>query len=271
MKKISFFFASIILVLTSCSENLEDTNNQVTNVQETFIKYYSCLLPAEYVKNQLIIDVRSEDDKYSNQTDGICHIAQGSKYYIRFRIDENSTIWVTADSRENHDCLNFMDLTLAKAKEYIKQKGYPRQDYCYAGVKRGARIYADKTIAGREPGADISDLMSVDLLYKCKVQLTYPDFQIYKDYYADNNTVLFSDYFKEGTVLPRLDLYFISFVESPAEQYDEITYTIEIPFECEYMRKIICGQDYKEEYYEQGLVERNENRMLKGSVTVRFD
>ena len=59
--------------------------------------------------------------------------------------------------------------------------------------------------------------------------------------------------------------------ECPPETYSEITFTIEIPIECEYFQQIIYGKDYPESYYAQGLLERNENRVLKGSVTVRLD
>ena len=63
----------------------------------------------------------------------------------------------------------------------------------------------------------------------------------------------------------------LTFTTVPKEQYDEIVFSFEIPIECEYMKQIIYGKDYPEEYYEQGLVERNENRVLRGSVTVRFE
>lgn len=267
MKKTAFIIMLGLIALVSCSENQEDTRKDAKN-----IKYSSSLLPIDDVKNQLVVDVKNSEGEQYAENEGIFHVPQGSEYVIELRTDLNpSVLNIMAGSKEEDAYFAFIDLTMKDADDFIKQNDCPMQTYYYAGVKRGARIYADKSVAGREPGANISDLMSITVPYCCLLQLTYPDYQVYQDYSNDKNYILFSDYFKEGMALPTVDQFFVNFVESPAEQYDEITYTIEIPFECEYMRKIIFGQDYKEEYYEQGLVERNENRMLKGSVTIHFD
>lgn len=265
MKNTGILLLLCAVVLVSCSEK-QDVNPPY-NPPRT----YSNLLPAEDLKSRLLVGLSDEYLQPGCKIDSIYHAAQGDRYTIYFARDVYSIFGVMSGSKEADALRNFLNITMTDANAYLMPKNYTIQYYYYARVKLGARIYADKIIAGRKPGADLSDLMYFSLPFNCKVQLTYPDYQLLNDYYGHASHVSFSDYFKEGTALPAIDLASVSFIETPAEQYDEITYTIEIPFECEYMQQIIFGKDYEEKYYEQGLVERNENRMLKGSVTVRFD
>lgn len=149
----------------------------------------------------------------------------------------------------------------------VQNMGYP--NFIYAGIAEGAQIYADKVLFGRKAGSSLNDFFVVkpSLLF-C---MTYPEYMVEEYHFSEgwDYRCSFGEYHSVGRALTFGNQ--LSLGEIPSDEYDEVTFTIEIPIECEYMQQIIYGKDYPEEYYEQGLVERNENRVLRGSVTVRFE
>ena len=149
----------------------------------------------------------------------------------------------------------------------MQEWGYP--NYIYAGIVEGAQIYADRPLFGRETGASLNEFFSVQP--NSYFRVTYPDYLVaeYRSPVEGRYRCSFDSFHAKGTALTFCNLLMLD--KRPSEQYEEITFTIEIPIECEYMQQIVYGEDYPESYYEQGLVERNENRVLRGSVTVRFD
>ena len=80
--------------------------------------------------------------------------------------------------------------------------------------------------------------------------------------------------FQAGTALFSYisDGFVFSFKDIPEERYKAITFSIEIPIEGEYFQLLFNGEDYPESYYTyEKRVLPNENRVLRGSVTVRFE
>lgn len=67
------------------------------------------------------------------------------------------------------------------------------------GLSDNAEIFSDEIIAGRAPGSDLSDLVSVcNLSARNRVLCSYPDFKCKKNIYSECS---FSEYFAKGNVL----------------------------------------------------------------------
>jgi len=226
-------------------------------------------------ENPEILDLWKEYNALSfTPEDDIWHISKGARYEITIQGQLGAAPFsVNHGSEEQKRFSRMLDGLGKEVNNYTEQRGYASQSYYYAGIREAGRIYADCVFFGREAGANLADVMVVDFPQTDKVSVSYPDFQVYKDYNKEASPTTFAEYFKSGTALPFLNYeeFRVFFGQMPPEVYDEVTFTIEIPIECEYMQQIIYGKDYPEEYYEQGLVERNENRVLRGSVTVRFE
>lgn len=138
-----------------------------------------------------------------------------------------------------------------------------------AGVRDGARIYADKTLFGREPGENLGDMFYYWNICDSLI-LSYPSFEVVRNLTVDNSPVTFDEFFAPGNVLPGYCSK-IRLKELPTENVDEITFNIEIPFECTYWQDKFYGYGYDSFYIEHYHVEPNVDRVLKGSVTIRFE
>ena len=149
----------------------------------------------------------------------------------------------------------------------IQDRGYPH--LYFAGLREGACIRADKTLFGIDKGKPLNDFFAV--ISETFYRATYPHYFIKESHLPSEMEFKyeFDDFFAKGDALTFCNSLVLERI--PPEKYEEITFTIEIPIECEYMQQIVFGEDYPENYYRQGLVERNENRVLRGSVTVRFE
>jgi len=225
--------------------------------------------------NKIDVNLYVPDEKRMEVESGQS-IKKGSQYWIRFSSHySNHPFQMEGVSEERRKYERFMTEIGTHLNSYLEKHPAARfEDYYYAGVKGEARIFADKKLFHREAGSNLSDLLLLCLPRGSKIAATYPDFRFVLFYDTETTPVTFANYFRDGLALALPPAWFAlraTFAEQPPEAYDEITYTIEIPIECEYMQQIIYGKDYPEEYYEQGLVERNENRVLRGSVTVRFE
>lgn len=139
------------------------------------------------------------------------------------------------------------------------------QQYVYAGVKAGAEIVADKVLFGRAPGEDLGDMFF--LLYKQdgmnRFIASYPDFEVVGDILKVDAPITFKEAFSKGMAIPKSYTY-LSLSEQPTEKYEEITFTIHIPFETEYW------EEYDEVSYTHDGVLPNENRHFTGTMTVKF-
>lgn len=182
-----------------------------------------------------------------------------------------STIWNGAfffvDATSNAPKLE--DFMEDKAKHF-ETVGYDGSfDYIYAGIQEGAAITADKTLFGQEAGSNLGSYFDVVIQDNQVFSATYPDFYVIHDYRSGERIVSFTEFFSKDIALSYAP-YHLCLKTVPEERYSEIVLTVSIPIECDYMQQLINGSDYDEKYYEQGYIERNENRVLKGSVTVRF-
>jgi hypothetical protein len=143
------------------------------------------------------------------------------------------------------------------------------QEYFYAGIREGARVTADQVLFGKEPGDDLGGFFKMELFSEQKIVASYPDFGIVHNFFKQPRQILFSDLFTEQTALSSSP-YRMCFLNAPPEHYEEITFHFTIPIETEYMKKIIYNEDYPENWYKENYLERNENRVLRGSVKIKF-
>lgn len=143
------------------------------------------------------------------------------------------------------------------------------QEFIYAGLKDALCVSADKELFGLAPGANLLGHLMLTLQPEQQVSANYPDCSIRKDYRKESDTVRADEYFTKNMLLSSSP-YWLSFMDEPVEQYDELTFTFTMPIVTEYFGPILFGKDYPEEWYEQGLLERSDNRVLEGSVMVKF-
>lgn len=148
-------------------------------------------------------------------------------------------------------------------------------NYLYAGTREGAYICADTTLFGREAGEPLNDKFRVTSEGKSTwIRVSYPDFKVLANGYEEELPTAFDEVFKEGTALyPDYDSNYglvLSLNETPAEQYEEIEFTLSIPIEGEYFETKFNHKDYEKYLYQEGHVVPNEGRVLEGSVMVKF-
>lgn len=159
-----------------------------------------------------------------------------------------------------------------KARPFLDSPYSKNQfSYCNAGLRSGTRIYVDKVLFGREPGANLADMFKVHHIYDPNITryetiLSYPDWNILYPYDAQNKPETFEEFAAEGTLLCGYNTSFATllFKEIPEEIYDEFTLSVEIPITSEYL------YDFPESYYEEYDLPRSGDRLLKSSVKLTF-
>ena len=281
MKKNLIFAVCVCLCFAGCQINEESSVGVL--LKSCNIRF------AESLTNKLYVGVSTlgrNEEAVSDSTlwqkatawssmpmDSIWHIEKDSWYSIVFICQSNSDPFgVDYGSDEQKRFDDRISELSKEVQNYAEQKQYNIIPvFYYAGVKEGARIIADKELFGRKAGSNLADLITLDIPNSSKIAVTYPDFHICKDYNIEASPITFSDFFSKGRALSLSYEFYATFAQLPPEDYEDVTFTIEIPIECEYMQQIIFGEDYPESYYEEGLVERNENRVLRGTVTIKFD
>ena len=205
--------------------------------------------------------------------DSIWHIEKDTRFYFVFTSKIDCDLFIVERGTEEHKRIDSLCVELRKNLDsYVKSNHYTfLPQFFFAGIDEGARITADKKLFGRDAGSNLGDLLMLEIPSSANIGLSYPDYSVYKDYSANESSISFSDFFQNGTALSLINEFYAYFAEQPSEECDEVTFTIEIPIECEHMRQIIFGDDYPEIYYKQGMAKRNDNRVLRGSVTIKFD
>lgn len=199
-------------------------------------------------------------------------------YYSDFQPPKDDFLLKVYTNRDNeayHETYTSLESAKTQARyewsRSLKQNGlieYADQDkryldYYYAGIADGARIYADKVLWGREPGEDLGDMFAIPF-YNTDVIVTYPEFYILYGR-EDKHPDTFRDFFSESTALCTPVITVLTFAEIPPEEFDTVTFTVEIPIDVEYY------EDYSPEMYEQHPTLKPEGRrLLKGSVTLKF-
>ncbi|MBR3022177.1 MAG: hypothetical protein IKH59_07425 [Bacteroidaceae bacterium] len=272
-----FFAAAVSLCGTGCQEKeYEDIDNKEPAEEMPYFAGGN-IFGADILMNELNVSIQNITP-YASSKDIPNKIQKKNFRGLRFYSKANGRFAIYPENHDpNYTFWRELGSEIDAFLEENPQIENPDIDcFFYAGVREGARIYADKMLFGREPGSDLGDLMVMQPLGEgLRIAATYPDFHVVTYYRAEVNPVTFSEFYSEGRALVAKlrwgDALYVSFINLPPENYDEVTFTIEIPIVCEYLQQIINGEDYPESYYEQGLVERNENRVLRGSVKVRFD
>lgn len=153
---------------------------------------------------------------------------------------------------------------------YLETGQFVSRPYLYcAGIREGARIYADKVLFGREPGENLGDKFTLLTHAGNDILVAYPSFEVVHNVKAESRTLTLNDALAKGICVSGHVPSVLN--EIPEEKYDEITLTCEIPFECEYWQSRFYFCDYSDAEYESGRVIRNKDRMLKGSLLIKFD
>lgn len=137
--------------------------------------------------------------------------------------------------------------------------------FVYAGIAEGAKIYADRVLWGREPGEDLGDMFVIPFdRSDNRLIVTYPEFHMLYGW-DDKHPETFRELTSNRIALNNPTIATITFAEIPPEEFDTVTFTVEIPVDVEYY------EDYSPEMYELHPTLKPEGRrLLKGSVTVEF-
>lgn len=193
-------------------------------------------------------------------------------YHDAFGIVSGSKEWAEYLWFQDNKCKQINDYIEAR---YLSGLVWHSPRYTYAGVREGAQIYANVPLFGRKAREPLNDKFAVTSYSPLTwIRVSYPDFNIISNGYEEDLPTDFDEVFQAGTALFSYisDGFVFSFKEIPEERYKAITFSIEIPIEGEYFQLLFNGEDYPESYYTyEKRVLPNENRVLRGSVTVRFE
>lgn len=139
-----------------------------------------------------------------------------------------------------------------------------------AGICGNARIFADEELFGIPAGEALNECfcLSMPADMNC-ILFTYPDYQVIHSGLECAQTIPFNEAFSDGMALCMS--YRIQCVVQPKEHYENLALTIEIPIKSEYWLPKFAGEEYPDHFYADGRVERNENRVLKGTVSICLD
>jgi|GEM_PF-4609015 len=271
------------------SENRgEIEENTEGSVSETVVMInppqHAFIFPLEDVSNQLDVifptwkssneEALMDGEKMKNPDsyESMCFRVVPKRFKDVFSVDSKGNGYKQYVEFQNEKCQPLAEIVNA-ALAQGKFAGYPR--YTYAGVREGAQIYANVPLFGRKAREPLNDKFAV-MSYSplTWIRVSYPDFNIIFNGYEEELPTDFDEVFQAGTALFSYisDGFVFSFKDIPEERYKAITFSIEIPIEGEYFQLLFNGEDYPESYYTyEKRVLPNENRVLRGSVTVRFE
>ena len=266
------------LIISSCTQqsihfstsDMEESENERENPENERIVNVNLmefqLTGAEEISNSLTVACIGDDE--------LSHMPSSWNEMILSYGAKNSQVDFSVNN-PSAEFYKYSSFVSEKGKHVValidslgfKDDGYP--NLIYAGIKEGARIFANKTLFGNNAGTSLNEYFLVKPYLAYSV--TFPDYYVKESHFSEGKDYRcgFSEFHAKGNALTFCN--FLTLKECPSETYSEITFTIEIPIECEYMQQVIYGEDYPESYYEQGFVERNENRVLRGSVKVKFN
>ena len=275
MKKISLFFAlTAMAAICSCSDYGGDDLDYGDNFdsgRDSWINF----APVENLTGS--IRIKQVVDSVSNEL------------YIDMLMIEDISIfgvWHTLiiDGKEvyAHDVLmNFRDSIGNEILPLLRtdiQEGIRTNhtlEYFYAGVKQGARIYADKEVFGRPAGTNLGEFFDYasyfgnpsyrGMHYATVALAHYPDGKVMSVYRDLDSPLTFNDIFQEDAMLERYS--FLKLNVPADESIDGATLTVEIPVEGELFLKAVYGLDY-DPWSDPSLYERSHT--LKGSIKIHL-
>ena len=264
MKRIVLILTVCIPVLVGCTKTDNDENQG-----KTFWGWG--LRTAEKLTDQLNIRVFP------------LHIGPETVYYTGFKPPKDDfvlDIFVTFDAKawepsyvwgsEEHKAFQEWGLSLYENGVASECKDstcahLTTHDFVYAGIAEGAKIYADRVLWGRKPGEDLADMFILPRFSNGnRLIVTYPEFHILYGW-DDKHPETFRELTSNRIALSNPCVATVTFAEIPPEEFDTVTFTVEIPVDVEYY------EDYSPEMYELHPTLKPEGRrLLKGSCTVNF-
>lgn len=224
---------------------------------------YLYLLAPEEILNELYIEARTTGKPEYPDDPWIVPYGIATEFAVNFD-HRDGAFFFSNSQRGQFD--HFYEKIAGECNASISAYQLETQCYFYATVREGITVYADQPLFGRAAGENLVDLVDAYVHSDCMLRLTYPDFHV--EGIFEEKQLSLTDYLKPGYALPRC--LHATFREVPAETYERLTFTIEIPFECEYLRKVVFGLDYSDGMYEHYPIERNENRVLHASITFKY-
>lgn len=273
---INFLLVFMTLFASSCSKHGRDDVN---------VKILFFLQASERISDELNIGASYRDtlenyfNPYSDTVftiypkDGILSKENFILYIYPQEIRSDDGFTVSAD-RDSALIENRRLFLKEKGQHIVKEindnicfpEPYPHypgnQRYIYAGIRSGARIYADKTLFGREAGSNLNDYFIAIYSPLSMIVASYPDYRVLRGFKESAATAdSFEKFFLEGRSLSG-SMSHLTLNSIPDENYDEITFTIEIPIYCEGWPRNACLLP--------PVTDSDRYRVLKGSVTLNF-
>ena len=253
MKRIILITALLPFIFASCTKNVDELNADPW--------YGISIDTAEDLTDELSIWISSVELGFSSSD------FKPTKDNLRLDVLTSTDFYAyrpswQVGSEEHKARLEWKDSLYSNGlNKYFGRNRY--NSYTYAGVAEGARIYADRQLWGRKAGEDLGDMFSTPYWYN-DIIVSYPEFNVLygpEDKYPET----FREYTSQRIALSNV-FATLKFVETPPEELDSLTLTIEIPIDVEYYN------NYTPEMYEKYPSLRPEGRrLLKGTRTIVFD
>lgn len=144
--------------------------------------------------------------------------------------------------------------------------------FSYCSIDMPLSIKANKQLFGRNPGTELNDKFIVTASYP-GFRVLYPSFSLLD---VSNYNQTSKDYFLPGTALCQSwfddGFYEITFEELPAEEYDKITFWLELPVTAynvyDYFRLHPEELSTMPYFTDESFIS---HRLIRGSITIYFD
>ena len=250
MKKIFYLFVIAVLFLSGCS-----TKSQISPIMEIpGVGIYT----AEELSDNLglwceVWDIYSGKETVLTKENLVLNILPSAKDGKSF----NSYY-------KDQDAFYLWHRDLLSEIIEVSTNNYP-QEYLYAGICSGARIYADKVIFGREPGEDLGDLFKplFSRLHTYHYIAGYPEYNLLYDI-KESQPKTFREFMDCFPALGTYGFLCLTFLKTPEEDLQTVTVSIELPVEYQYYK------EYTEAEYKELGIPPPGQRILKGDITIEF-
>ena len=262
MKRFILILAMCLPVLTGCTKSNNDGSEEMP--------YFGWgLRTAEKLSDRLSVGAEPLPDPEGNWSSDF--VLTKDDFVINIRVHFDAKAWAPSYISGSEDHKKRREWSRALYENGVASecrdtcKHNVPHTFVYAGIAEGAKIYADRVLWGREPGEDLGDMFVIPFdRADNRLIVTYPEFHMLYGW-DDKHPETFRELTSNRIALNNPTIATITFAEIPPEEFDTVTFTVEIPVDVEYY------EDYSPEMYELHPTLKPEGRrLLKGSVTVEF-
>lgn len=277
--KSSRFFILVVLLAAFCFSSCSEEKDRIDIMGHHWIQ------DEQYISDTMQINVYAQHVEDVLQNEYV--------HYYWFEPQENKTAFLNATVSKDSFFLRFAPRPKSCSFDgatHVKQRRIMHNNvhsfeaymtnynnstgplFSYCSIEMPLSIKADKQLFGKKAGAELNDKFIVTASYP-GFRVLYPSFSVMD---VSNYNQTSKDYFLSGTALCQTwfdnGFYEITFEELPAEEYDKITFWLELPVTAynvyDYFRLHPEELSTMPYYTDESFIS---HRLISGSITIYFD